>query len=209
MKNLILIFLIFPFFSFSQNYQEKDSLHIEYDELKRFSAGIKFGLPYMAVVGAQFTLPFFNNHFAPYFDYSQYSYVKNEEDAKFRFSEFGLSYFFKEMSKGFYVGVSNSNLNYKVNFMNIDLENGSKGSGSGEVNMRTTNLRFGFKTGGSFYFRIEIGYGLGDIPNMVVFKAIDDFNSSYSEIRTKEVPEINGTSESEMFVGNIGFGISF
>ena len=75
--------------------------------------------------------------------------------------------------------------------------------------MRTTNLRFGFKTGGSFYFRIEIGYGLGDIPNMVIFKAIDDFNSSYSEIRTKEVPKINGTSESEMFVGNIGFGISF
>jgi hypothetical protein len=163
----------------------------------------------MAVLGAQFTLPFFNNHFAPYFDYSQYSYVKNEEDAKFRFSEFGLSYFFKEMSKGLYVGVSNSNLNYKVNFMNIDLENGSKGSGSGKVDMRTTNLRFGFKTGGSFYFRIEIGYGLGDIPNMVIFKAIDDFNSSYSEIRSKEVPQINGTSESEMFVANIGFGISF
>ena len=73
MKKLLLILLIVPFLSFSQNYQEKDSLHIEYDELKRFSAGIKFGLPYMAVVGAQFTLPFFDNHFAPYFDYSQYS----------------------------------------------------------------------------------------------------------------------------------------
>ena len=39
------------------------------------------------------TLPFFNNHFAPYFDYSQYSYEKNNEDAQFRFSEFGISYF--------------------------------------------------------------------------------------------------------------------
>ena len=217
-KGFLLLFMV-PIFGLSNNHKEifgcrahpleKDSLSIEYDYLKRFSAGIKFGLPYMAVVGAQFTLPFFNNHFAPYFDYSQYSYVKNEEDAKFRFSEFGLSYFFKEMSKGFYVGVSNSNLNYKVNFINIDLENGSKGFGSGKVDMRTTNLRFGVKTGGSFYFRIEIGYGFGDIPNMVIFKAIDDFNSSYSETRTKEVPEINGTSESGMFVGNIGFGISF
>ena len=142
MKKLLLILLIVPFLSFSQNYQEKDSLHIESDKIKRISAGIKFGLPYMAVLGAQFTLPFFNNHFAPYFDYSQYSYMKNEEDAKFRFSEFGLSYFFKEMSKGLYLGVSNSNLNYKVNFMNIDLENGSKGSGSGKVDMRTTCLLY-------------------------------------------------------------------
>ena len=209
MKKLILLLLLVPIVGFSQNNQEKDSLHIEYDEIKRFSAGIKFGFPYMAVVGAQYTLPFFNNHFAPYFDYSQYSYVKNDDDAEFRFSEFGLSYFFKEISNGIYLGLSNSNLSYKVNFMNIDLENGSKGSGSGKVDMRTTNVRFGFKTGGSFYFRIEIGYGLGDIPNMVIYKAIDNFNSSYSETRSKMIPEINGISESDMFVGNIGLGVSF
>ena len=64
MKKLILLLLIVPIVGFSQNYQEKDSLHIEYDEIKRFSAGIKFGFTYMAVVGAQYTLPFFNNHIA-------------------------------------------------------------------------------------------------------------------------------------------------
>ena len=209
MNKLTFLLLMIPYVGFSQNYKESDSLLIEYDEIKRFSAGIKFGFPYMAVVGAQYTLPFFNNHFAPYFDYSQYSYMKSEEDAEFRFSEFGLSYFFKEISNGIYIGLSNSNLNYEVNFFNIDLENGSTGSGRGKVDMRTTNFRFGLKTGGSFYLRIEIGYGLGNIPNIVVYEAIDDSNSSYSETRSKMIPEINGISESDMFIGNIGFGVSF
>ncbi|MEK9516694.1 MAG: hypothetical protein VWZ97_01600 [Flavobacteriaceae bacterium] len=187
---------------------EKDSLSVEYD-IKRVSAGLKFGFPYMAVVGAQYTLPFFDNHFAPYFDYSQYSYEKNNEDAEFRFLEWGISYFFKEKSKGLYVGLSNSNLSYKVNFMNVALENGSKGSGNGKVDLGTTNLRLGLKTGGAFYFRIEMGYGFGDLPKKLSFRAIDNSDPSYSELSTKEIPEINGVSESGMLVGNIGFGISF
>ena len=35
----------------------KDSLSFEND-VKRFSAGLKFGLPYMAVIGAQYTRHF-------------------------------------------------------------------------------------------------------------------------------------------------------
>jgi hypothetical protein len=219
MKKGFLLLLMVPLFGLSNNNQEmfrfrahpaeKDSLSVEDDLLKRFSAGIKFGAPYMTVVGAQYTLPFFNNHFAPYFDYSQYSYEKNNEDAQFRFSEWGISYFFKERSKGVYIGLSHSNLSYKVNFMNVALENGSKGSGNGKVDMRTTNLRLGLKTGGAFYFRIEMGYGFGDIPKTLNFRAVDNSDSSYSEPSSSEIPEINGISENGMFVGNIGFGLAF
>ena len=162
----------------------------------------------MAVLSAQYTLPFFNNHFAPYFDYSQYSYEKNNEDAQFRFSEFGISYFFNQIGKGLYIGLSYSNLSYDVKFTNVIL-NGSKGYGSEKIDMRTTNLRIGLKTGGTFYFRIEMGYGLGDIPKKLSFKAIDNFDPRYSQIVTKEIPKISGTSEREMLIGNIGVGISF
>lgn len=217
MRIRFLLLIVVPIFGFGNMNKEllpiivadeKDSLSVEYD-IKRVSAGLKFGFPYMAVVGAQYTLPFFDNHFAPYFDYSQYSYEKNNEDAEFRFLEWGISYFFKEKSKGLYVGLSNSNLSYKVNFMNVALENGSKGSGNGKVDLRTTNLRLGLKTGGAFYFRIEMGYGFGDLPKKLSFRAIDNSDPSYSELSTKEIPEINGFSESGMLVGNIGFGISF
>lgn len=201
--------MTFPIVGFSQFYKEKKSDIIEDNSLKRFSVGVKFGLPYMAVLGAQYTLPFFNNHFAPYFDYSQYSYEKNNEDAQFRFSEFGISYFFNQIGKGLYAGLSYSNLSYDVKFTNVILENGSKGYGSEKIDMRTTNLRIGLKTGGTFYFRIEMGYGLGDIPKKLSFKAIDNFDPKYSQIVTKEIPKISGTSEREMLIGNIGVGISF
>lgn len=201
--------MTFPIVGFSQFYKEKKSDIVEDNSLKRFSVGVKFGLPYMAVLSAQYTLPFFNNHFAPYFDYSQYSYEKNNEDAQFRFSEFGISYFFNQIGKGLYAGLSYSNLSYDVKFTNVILENGSKGYGSEKIDMRTTNLRIGLKTGGTFYFRIEMGYGLGDIPKKLSFKAIDNFDPKYSQIVTKEIPKISGTSEREMLIGNIGVGISF
>ena len=201
--------MTFPIVGFSQFYKEKKSDIVEDNSLKRFSVGVKFGLPYMAVLGAQYTLPFFNNHFAPYFDYSQYSYEKNNEDAQFRFSEFGISYFFNQIGKGLYTGLSYSNLSYDVKFTNVILENGSKGYGSEKIDMRTTNLRIGLKTGGTFYFRIEMGYGLGDIPKKLSFKAIDNFDPKYSQIVTKEIPKISGTLEREMLIGNIGVGISF
>ena len=208
-KKLIILLMTFPIVGFSQFYKEKKSDIIEDNSLKRFSVGVKFGLPYMAVLGAQYTLPFFNNHFAPYFDYSQYSYEKNNEDAQFRFSEFGISYFFNQIGNGLYAGLSYSNLSYNVKFTNVILENGSKGYGSEKIDMRTTNLRIGLKTGGTFYFRIEMGYGLGDIPKKLSFKAIDNFDPKYSQIVTKEIPKISGTSEREMLIGNIGVGISF
>ena len=201
--------MTFPTIGFSQFYKEKKSDIVEDNSLKRFSVGVKFGFPYMAVLGAQYTLPFFNNHFAPYFDYSQYSYEKNNEDAQFRFSEFGISYFFNQIGKGLYAGLSYSNLSYDVKFTNVILENGSKGYGSEKIDMRTTNLRIGLKTGGTFYFRIEMGYGLGDIPKKLSFKAIDNSDPRYSQIVTKEIPKISGTSEREMLIGNIGVGISF
>ena len=218
MNKRFVIILMIPLFGLSNNKDmfefrthpsEKDSLSIEYNQTKRFSTGIKFGTPYMAVLGAQYILPFFNNHFAPYFDYSQYSYEKNNENAQFRFSEWGISYFFKERGKGIYMGLSRSNLSYEVDYMNVALENGSKGSGNGKVDMRTTNLRLGLKSGGGIYFKIEMGYGFGDIPDSVNFRAFDNYDSSYSEPSSNVIPKINGTSGSGMFVGNIGFGLAF
>jgi len=218
MKKQMLLLVMVPLFGFGNMNKEvaslmtispeKDSLSFEYD-IKRFSLGLKFGLPYMAVVGAQYTLPFIDNHFAPYFDYSQYSYEEYNKQAEFVFSEWGISYFIKEKGKGVYLSLSSSNLSYKVNFTNIALENGSTGSGNGEADLRTTNLRLGLKTGGALYFRIEMGYGFGNLPKAVTFKATDNSNPNHTELTSEDLPGINGISESGMLVGNIGFGFSF
>ena len=218
MKKQILLLAMVPFIGFGNINKEvlpliiisnvRDSLSFEHD-IKRFSAGLKFGLPYMVAIGAQYTLPFFDNHFAPYFDYSRYSYEDFNREAQFRFSEWGISYFVREKGKGVYLGLSNSNLSYQADFTNIVLKNDSKGSGTGKVDMRTTNLRLGLKTAGTLYFRIEIGYGFGNLPKLVTFTATDDFNPNHKELTIKDIPGIDGVSEKGMLVGNLGFGISF
>ena len=75
--------------------------------------------------------------------------------------------------------------------------------------MRTTNFRLGYKTAGDLYLRIEMGYGNGDVPLTLIYKAVDISALNYFELKTKKIPEINGISKSDVLVGNIGLGISF
>ena len=64
----------------------------------------------------------------------------------------------------------------------------------------------GLKSGGTFYFRFELGFGLTNIPDSV------DFIASYGGITksfSEELPPITGISSSGILIGNIGFGFSF
>ena len=115
----------------------------------------------------------------------------------------------KEKGKGLYIGLSYSNLSYNANFVNVYLKNGSEGSGNGKVDLTTTNLRIGMKTGGAFYFIIEIGYGLGNLPKVVTFKARDKYNPNHTEQASLGIPKIDGVGQNRMLVGNLGFGLSF
>ena len=126
-----------------------------------------------------------------------------------KFSEFGVSYYFNEKGKGLYLGVGVSSLKVMANYNDISLDFGKTGSGSTEIALNTTNLKLGFKPGGSIYFRVEVGHGIGDLPQTFNFTATDNSNPLYTETVTKDIPEIPGISESGMIIGNIGFGVSF
>lgn len=186
----------------------QDSIQSDY-KIKRLSIGLKIGVPNMASVGAQYTLPILNNHLAPYFEYSAYTYDNDEMEGDLKFSEFGASYYFNEKGKGLYLGVGVSSLKVKATYNDVSLDFGKTGSGSTEIALNTTNLKLGFKTGGRIYFRVEMGYGTGDLPQTFKFTATDNSNPSYTETVTEDIPEIPGISESGLIIGNIGFGISF
>ena len=179
------------------------------DEIKRLSIGFKVGIPNIASLGLQYTLPLLNNHLAPFIEYSSYSYDDTEVEGNLNFSEFGASYFFNESGKGLYVGVGLSSLKLDVSYNNISLDFGKTGSGSTEIALNTTNLKLGLKTGGRIYLRLEMGYGLGDLPTQVTFVASENSNPSYTETTTEDIPDIPGISESGLIIGNIGFGLSF
>ena len=179
------------------------------DEIKRLSIGFKVGIPNIASLGLQYNLPIFNNHLAPFIEYSSYSYDDAEVEGNLNFSEFGASYFFNESGKGLYVGVGLSSLKLDVLYNNISLDFGKTGSGSTKIALNTTNLKLGLKTGGRIYLRLEMGYGLGDLPTQVTFVASENSNPSYTETTTEDIPDIPGISESGLIIGNIGFGLSF
>ena len=223
MKNFILSSLIFSLSALNAQDVQKsissNSIPIEEgvlqestkfdDEIKRLSIGFKVGIPNIASLGLQYNLPIFNNHLAPFIEYSSYSYDDAEVEGNLNFSEFGASYFFNESGKGLYVGVGLSSLKLDVLYNNISLDFGKTGSGSTEIALNTTNLKLGLKTGGRIYLRLEMGYGLGDLPTQVTFVASENSNPSYTETTTEDIPEIPGISETGLIIGNIGFGLSF
>tara|TARA_B100000575_G_scaffold285579_1_gene281057 strand:- start:205 stop:876 length:672 start_codon:yes stop_codon:yes gene_type:complete len=223
MKNFILSSLIFSLSALNAQDVQKsissNSIPIEEGvlqestksdhEIKRLSIGLKVGIPNIASLGLQYNLPIFNNHLAPFIEYSSYSYDDAEVEGNLNFSEFGASYFFNESGKGLYVGVGLSSLKLDVLYNNISLDFGKTGSGSTEIALNTTNLKLGLKTGGRIYLRLEMGYGLGDLPTQVTFVASENSNPSYTETTTEDIPDIPGISESGLIIGNIGFGLSF
>ena len=223
MKNFILSSLIFSLSALNAQDVQKsissNSIPIEEgvlqestkfdDEIKRLSIGFKVGIPNIASLGLQYNLPIFNNHLAPFIEYSSYSYDDAEVEGNLNFSEFGASYFFNESGKGLYVGVGLSSLKLDVLYNNISLDFGKTGSGSTEIALNTTNLKLGLKTGGRIYLRLEMGYGIGDLPTQVTFVASENSNPSYTETTTEDIPDIPGISESGLIIGNIGFGLSF
>lgn len=223
MKNFILSSLIFSLSALNAQDVQKsissNSIPIEEgvlqestkfdDEIKRLSIGFKVGIPNIASLGLQYNLPIFNNHLAPFIEYSSYSYDDAEVEGNLNFSEFGASYFFNESGKGLYVGVGLSSLKLDVLYNNISLDFGKTGSGSTEIALNTTNLKLGLKTGGRIYLRLEMGYGIGDLPTQVTFVASENSNPSYTETTTEDIPDIPGISETGLIIGNIGFGLSF
>jgi len=178
-------------------------------KVKRIAVGIKLGIPNIAGGSAEIVMPLLNNHFAPYIDYSSFNLSLEEIETNFSFIEYGVKYYFNEKGHGFFVSLGQSKLDADITFNNLTFsdETGStQGSAKVPLVLNTTNLKLGLKTGGSFFFRFEIGYGLGDIPNELKFNATAN---GISESFTEDIPSIPGLSSGGILLANFGFGLSF
>lgn len=202
------LFLLTIFTSFAQTESSKeenrDSLKV-----KRFSIGLKLGIPNLASGSAELTLPILNNHFAPYIDYSEIPLNFDSVETTIAYTEFGINYYFNKKANGFFIGVGKGSLSTDVTFTNLLFPSGLQsliGSGSTELNLDTTNFKLGVKTAGTIFFRFELGYGIGKIPDSLNF--IASFNG-ISESFTESIPPIPGLGTSGILIGNIGFGFAF
>jgi len=217
-KNLVFFtYLFFTLSLLAQKVENKSSPDTLTYKMKHVSLGAKLGIPNIAAGNLEIVIPILDNHFAPFIDYSKFKvspkqkgYLKEDDtEVSVNYYEYGINYYFGKNGRGAYLSLGMAKLDTGLEFKNLSLGELRTGSGSTNINLNTTNLKFGIKSSGNIYFRFEIGYGFGDIPSEITFTAIDDIDPSYSEQQTEELPNIPGVAENGIIVANIGFGISF
>ncbi len=173
-----------------------------------FRLGVKLGIPNIAGANAEFILPILNNHWGVYADLSGFS-IKPEETIRTtpNYREYGLNYYLGTQGNGLYFSVGAGQLQTELDFEDVALDNGQTGRGRAEVNLSTQNLKLGVKSKGRLYFRFELGYGLGSMPESVTFVATT--SSGGQQSTTEDIPELPGVNQNGIIIGNFGFGISF
>ncbi len=216
---IIINLLIFTSnFSFSQNLQKIDTIKIDtISNLKRFSFGIKMGIPNVIGLSTEAILPIFKNKVSPYFDYSSFKLNPDETSIDLNYTDYGINIYINSKGNGLYASLGSGNLSSLILFEEIELtdENGNKGLGNAQIkeNINTFNVKLGIKSNSKIFFRLEVGYGIGRIPNNLNltgnFGYEKDgmfYNSKGSSIES--FPTVPGIGKKGIIIGNFGFGIS-
>jgi len=203
-KILSVILLIFANTVLAQDIQ-MDSL----TKTKKLSFGVKVGAPNILSINGEFVLPILNNHFAPYIDYGSFNLDIDNTEANMKYIEYGLNFYINKKGKGLYIGAGNGKLTNEFTFNDLDFEENGvslKGSATTNLDINSFNFKLGFKTGGLIYVRLEVGYGIGTIPDTLNFTGT---SGGITETFSEKLPSIPGISSNGLIIGNIGLGLSF
>ena len=221
MRQFFIIFflvIIIPTISYTQKIEKLDSIQIDTVlNLKRFSFGIKMGLPNILGLTTEAVLPIFKNRVSPYFDYSSFKLNPEKTSIDLNYTDFGVNIYVNSKGNGLYASLGSGNLSSLILFEEIELtdENGNKGLGNAQIkeNINTFNVKLGIKSNSKIFFRLEVGYGIGRIPNNLNltgnFGYEKDgmfYNSKGSSIES--FPTVPGIGKKGIIIGNFGFGIS-
>ena len=187
--------------------QVVDSIELN-EPIKRISVGLKIGIPNIVGGAVEGVLPIFGNRIAPYFNISSFDLDVENVTAGLSYTEFGSKFYFGNKGKGFFVGVGSSKFASTLDFKDLSLDNGERGTGSVDLDIPTLTIKIGAKTGGRIYFNFELGYGIGSIPNEIEVNAISSTGTKYN--KKEPIPNIPGINPGGgILIGNVGFGISF
>ncbi len=173
---------------------------------KPIRIGIKFGVPQVIGLNAEYVTPLLGKKLAASADFSYFSLSIAEASASYSYFELGANYYFMNEGKGLYGNVSYGRMGFNFEYEDYasDIDPSlSNGSGEANVGINLVNLKLGAKLGGLFYFRPELGYAVatGDSNYSVRITYPDGTTESVSE-------ELPGALAGG-FVVNLGFGFAF
>ena len=179
------------------------------DDIKRFRLGAKAGVPNGIGGNVEIVTPLLVNSVALYGDYSGLSAEIDDTDTTLKYYEFGANVYFKQdQAKGLYAAVGYGNLSMDGVFTDAQTINGElfTGTAEGSFDVQSINVKLGILAGRTLFFRAELGYGFGDVPQEI--RITGNVNGVPSE-GVEEIPDIPGVGENGYILANIGIGIAF
>lgn len=218
MKKLFSLLILITSFQLAaqEDVMNQEAIDTLDSKVKRISLGVKIGIPNIAGVSVEGVTPLLDNRIAPFFDYSSFTVNPDESEVSLSYNEFGTNVYFGNKGKGVYAGIGLGNLETDIAFESQITEDGNSGTFRGKItnSLKSTNLKIGVKTGGRIYFRLELGYGIADVPT--AFDVDGTFTYSLNgqtiteqNTQSEDFPTIPGVTEGGILIGNFGFGISF
>lgn len=198
-KTLLALFL--PFVVISNVYCQ-DTL--ETKSIKPFRLGAKIGIPNIITANAEYVTPLLGNRIAFAIDYMSMSKTVDETEINYNNFEIGSNIYLNKKGNGLYGGISYFSFDGEGTYTETEFDDGSFADATGIIKFNTINLKLGAKLGRVFYFRVELGYGFGKIPEQILVKS----NTS-SQTTFEDIPDIPGISSSGLPLFNFGIGFGF
>lgn len=169
--------------------------------IKPLRLGVKVGVPNIITANAEYVSPLLNNRVAVAVDYMSLSKTIDDTAIKYNNFEIGTNIYLNKQGKGLYGGISYFSFDGVGTFTDVEFDDGSNGDGDGDIKFNTINLKLGVKLGRTFFFRFEVGYGFGEIPEYILVTS-----NTGSQTMEEEIPNIPGISTSGLPVFNLGIG---
>ena len=191
--------------------QEVENVDLLEEKVKRFSAGVKVGVPNIVGLSFEGVTPLLDNRLAAFADFSGFNVTNEETEIDLSYSEFGANFYFGNKGKGFYAGLGAGKLSTNLTF--TQQTDGGTATGSTGLDIKATNFKLGVKTGGTIYFRFEVGFGISEVPETIDIRLSDGTTETLrihgvggTDDQSLNIPGVSGNG---ILVGNFGFGLSF
>ncbi len=174
------------------------------ESVKPLRIGFKIGAPSVFTLNAEYLTPLLDNRVSVALDYFPLSANIDDIELKLNNFEFGSNVYLNNTGKGLYGGISYFSFSADADVIDVDFDDGTFGDGSTSLKFNTLNVKIGGKFGKTFYFRIEVGYGFGSLPDELVINAKNTNAST-----TEPIEDISVLSSSGVPLFNFGIGFGF
>lgn len=210
-KNIVLsalLLIICTYSSFAQNNGDgvkvKNGNIATEESIKPLRIGVKDGIPNIISIHVEYVTELLGDRIAPTIDYNPFKFNVQGLEINFSNFEIGSNIYLNDTGKGLYGGLTYSKFKAEVFNPDVSFDDDSFGPGNSVVEFNTINAKIGVKFGRKFYFRLEVGYGFGSLPEQFVTTS-EDGNSS----QTEQIEDVSLLGNSGLPLFNFGFGFGF